>query len=33
MIGQLALPRAAAPDSGDGARGALQLLRVGSIMR
>jgi dodecin len=33
MIGQLAPPQAAAPDSGDGARGALQLLRVGSIMR
>jgi flavin-binding protein dodecin len=33
MISQLALPRVAAPGSGDGARGALQLLRVGSIMR
>src|SRR5258707_6111844 len=33
MISQLALPRVAAPGSGDGARGALQLPRVGSIMR
>src|SRR5258708_11480277 len=33
MISQLALPRMAAPGSGDGARGALQLPRVGSIMR
>jgi flavin-binding protein dodecin len=33
MISQLALPQVAAPGSGDGARGALQLPRVGSIMR
>jgi len=33
MISQLALPRVAAPGSGDDARGALQLPRVGSIMR